>query len=122
MSWASPARPGRLPSVRIGAVTVSPGLANAVVMRSLRRSMPRLLHCYEQGLLRDSRAGGRLTVRYTIEPNGVVSRVVAEADETLAQVAQCLQRVVPLSGPYPQPAGLVAVSVVVPLQFVAPSS
>ena len=99
------------PLVRMGASSVSGRVPPEVIQRIVRQNFGRMRGCYEEGLRQNPHAAGRLTVQFTIEQNGSVSRVsTAGADEVGAGVAACVVRAMQqLSFPAPD-GGTVTVS------------
>lgn len=116
------AAPSGVPRVRAGAVTVSGRLPREIIMRVVRQNFGRFRMCYEKGLARDAALAGRVELRFVIERDGSVSRVVSGAGTDLpdAEVVKCATNA--LNGvSFPLPEGGPA-SVVFPLLFEPPSS
>lgn len=63
----------RAPVVRIGKTEVSGRLPPEVIQRIVRQNYGRFRMCYEQGLARDPRLNGRVSVRFVIGRGGEVS-------------------------------------------------
>ncbi len=63
------------PQVRTGTTQVSGRLPAEVVRRIVRQNDGRFRLCYEQGLQRDPKLEGRVTVRFVIGRDGAVSNV-----------------------------------------------
>jgi Ca-activated chloride channel family protein len=61
------------PKVRLGDAAVVGSLPREVIQRIVRQNFGRFRTCYEQGLARDPKLAGRLTVRFTIGRDGGVS-------------------------------------------------
>ncbi len=125
---APPAVEGRaaedaLPSGRSGAATRAPpplpgarGRLPAEVIRSaIRNNFGRFQRCYEQGLARDPKLTGSVTVRFVIAEDGKASDVSnLGSDLPDAEVVNCVMEV--YSGLYfPQPEG--RITVIYPLRF-----
>ncbi|WP_438025601.1 AgmX/PglI C-terminal domain-containing protein [Sorangium sp. So ce233] len=109
------------PSVRMGATQVSGRFPPEVVQRIVRQSFGRFRLCYEEGLRRDPRLQGRVTVHFTIDPSGaVVNARDGGFDLPDAAVVSCVIRAFPALS-FPAPEGG-SVDVVYPLQFAPPSA
>ncbi len=81
----------RIPSVRIGAPTVTGGLAREVVRRVLDRQRTKFQYCYEKHLLVDSKVRGTLKVAFEIVETGKAANVGTVGIE--GEVAACTRRV-----------------------------
>jgi len=109
------------PQVRMGPLTVKGGLPPEIIMRVNRSNFNRLRLCYENGLRKNPSLGGQVSVRFTIGPNGNVTRSEkASADIPDAAVTSCVVRTF-LSIKYPQPSPSGVVVVVAPITFVPPA-
>ncbi len=81
----------RPPRIHIGEAIVSGGLAVPQVRRIARRHSRALLHCYEQGRLRNAMLKGEVTIHFFVSPNGrVLTSVVAESNVGDAPTAECI--------------------------------
>jgi hypothetical protein len=77
--------------VRIGAPTVTGGMAREVVRRVIDRQRNKFQYCYEKHLLVDSRVQGTLKVALEILPSGKPENVGTLGIE--GEVAACTKRV-----------------------------
>ncbi|MBX3218388.1 MAG: AgmX/PglI C-terminal domain-containing protein [Labilithrix sp.] len=59
-------------AVRPGTLTIERGIAADEVQRVVRGSVPRLRACYSAELARTPSTGGRLAIRFTLDPSGAV--------------------------------------------------
>src|SRR6187402_2431056 len=73
----------RVPRIRAGGVTVLGGLPQETVMRTVRQNFGRFRLCYEKGLSRNPALAGKVELRFAIERDGSVSRVVSGAGSDL---------------------------------------
>jgi len=115
------ASPSRVPRVRAGGVTVLGGLPQETVMRTVRQNFGRFRLCYEKGLAQNAALAGKVELRFVIERDGAVSRVVSGAGTDLPdpEVVKCATNA--LNGvAFPLPQGGPA-TVVFPISF-EPSS
>jgi TonB family protein len=104
-----------VPNVRYGAVELQGGLSAEVVRRVNQRHINEVRFCYEQGLSRAPDAEGRVVLRYTIAPAGVVKTAeVASSTVTYAQIGTCLTQAV-RRWQYPAPEGGGVVTVSLPI-------
>jgi hypothetical protein len=109
----------RLPSVRPGALAVSGRLAPDVVQKVLDGARPRVLACYERGLTRQPKLGGRVTVRFVIGSDGAVGLASNGGSElTDPATTECIVNVFETLS-FPRPAGGI-VTVIAPY-VLAPS-
>jgi Ca-activated chloride channel family protein len=104
------------PRVRMGATQVSGRLPPEVIQRIVRMNFGRFRFCYEQGLRRDPRLGGRVAVRFVIGRDGAVAAAEsAGSDLPSGEVIGCVVRSFSALS-FPQPEGGV-VTVVYPIVF-----
>lgn len=95
-----------------GTGTVTGGLAQEVIRRTIQRNIGQVRFCYEQALNANPNLAGRVTVRFVISPSGAVQTAVASSS-TVADprvgvcVAQAMRR---LSFPAPDGGGVVSVT------------
>ncbi len=79
-------------SVRTSPPKVGGGLKPADVAEIVRRGMPAVTLCYQRGLKRDPRLGGKMVVRLTVSPLGSVSSVDFDVDGLGEEkVTACIQ-------------------------------
>ncbi|MBI5491008.1 MAG: AgmX/PglI C-terminal domain-containing protein [Deltaproteobacteria bacterium] len=80
---------GRTPDLRLGEATTYGGLSKEVIRRIVQQHRGRIRHCYEASLQSSPELTGRVTVRFSIAPQGnVLSAENAgntTGDDTLAQ-------------------------------------
>lgn len=105
-------RPKTTPSLRQGATTVTGKLPPEVIQRIVRQNFGRFRLCYEKGLAKNVNLGGRVTVKFTIDPTGAVSHLVdGGSDLSDKDVVACVvQAFSNLSFPTPEGGGTVAVA------------
>jgi hypothetical protein len=105
------------PRVRQGNVTVTGGLASAVVERVVRQNFGRFRLCYETGRQREPKLAGVVVTRFTINATGTVAKAEADPCTTMpnADVAACVVRGVSVLN-FPSPDGG-DVTVVFPVLF-----
>jgi hypothetical protein len=89
-SGSSPAKP---PKVSEGAAQVSGRLPREVIERIVRQNFGRFRLCYENGLRNNPKLQGRVSVRFVIGRNGIVSNV-SNGSSTLPDggVVSCVVR------------------------------
>ncbi len=105
------------PRVRAGAATVNGRLPPEVIHRVVRRRFARFRLCYEDGLRKEPKLEGQVSVRFVIGRDGSVSNPKGSGDLEDKSVVACLiQAFAGLSFPAPE-AGIV--TVVYPLVFLA---
>lgn len=63
-----------------------------LIQRVIRRNLKRFRFCYEKILLKQPTASGKVTVRFTIEPDGHVGRAMAVHASGIAELDQCIVR------------------------------
>ncbi|MBN1605011.1 MAG: AgmX/PglI C-terminal domain-containing protein, partial [Polyangiaceae bacterium] len=104
------------PTVRMGAVQVTGRLPPEVIQRIVRQNYGRFRMCYEQGLGRNPRLQGRVSVRFQIAADGSVTQPAnSGSDMPDAGVVTCvLDAYSALSFPAPEGG---AVTVVYPILF-----
>jgi hypothetical protein len=98
------------PSVRMGATTVSGGLAPEVVQRVVRRQFSRIRYCYEKGLTNNPTLAGKITTSFTISATGATEGIATNSDLNDKEVVSCVsQTFASLSFPKPE-SGVVKVT------------
>jgi hypothetical protein len=116
---AEPARHGKGPQVRMGAVSISGRLPPKVIGRIVRQNFGRFRLCYENGLRNNPSLQGRVAVHFVIGNDGAVSNVGnAGSDMPDSSVVSCVVRAFyGLSFPRPE-RGIV--TVMYPIMFSPP--
>jgi hypothetical protein len=102
--------------IRLGATSVNGRLPPEVIQRIVRQSQGRFKACYTDGLSRNPSLEGRVSVRFVIGRDGMVSNVAnGGSDLPDAKVVACVERVFErMTFPAPE-GGIVTVSY--PLMF-----
>ncbi len=118
---AAPAGPSsgkRVPRIRIGQVTLTGPLPIEVVQRIVRQNFGRLRVCYDNGLRANAELEGKVTVKFTIKPDGSVGTVDDGGGTTLPDkdMIACLRRAFGTLS-YPEPENGGAVVVLYPMVF-----
>jgi tetratricopeptide (TPR) repeat protein len=80
----------RPPQVRMGATQVSGRLPPEIIQRIVRQRFGTLRACYEDGLRRNPRLQGRVSVRFVIEGDGAVEQAQATGEIEDAEVLRCI--------------------------------
>lgn len=105
-----------VPQVRMGTATLSGAMPPEIVQRVVRQNYARFRLCYEQGLTKNPKLEGRVTVRFVIGRNGSVSHVSnGGSDIPDSTVVECVMRAY-YGLSFPQPEGGI-VTVVYPILF-----
>jgi hypothetical protein len=78
-----------------------------VIRRVIRRAMPGIKYCYEQGLLQNKNLAGKVSIHFVIANNGAVVSATPKAGIS-ATVDQCVARKISQLS-FPTPGGLVEV-------------
>ena len=106
----------KAPKVRVGAATVNGRLPPEVIQRIVRQNFGRFRVCYDEGLGKNPKLEGRVSVRFVIGRDGNVSSTGdGGSDLPDSAVISCVQRAIGgLS--FPQPEGGV-VTVIYPVHF-----
>ncbi len=107
------------PSIKMGATTASPGLPKEVVQRIVRQNFGRFRLCYENGLRKNPKLAGKVTVKFDIDLSGSVANVTSTTDMTDKSVSTCVAKAF-YGLSFPEPDGGV-VKVTYPISF-KPSS
>ena len=90
------------PEIRSGRITISDGLPPEVVMRIVRQNFGRVRLCYESALRSDPTLSDTVSVHFTIDADGGVSKSRAEPGP-LGELEACVARVfLALAFPKPQ--------------------
>jgi hypothetical protein len=101
--------------VTMGKAEPFEGLDKDAVRRVIKRAMPGIKFCYEQGLQQNNDLGGKVRVKFVVAPNGSVadSRAVEGID---AKVDSCVaSKIAQLS--FPMPANGSVVEITYPFMF-----
>lgn len=103
--------------VRQGATTVNGKLPVEVIQRIVRQYWGGFRLCYEQGLAKNPKLAGRVSVKVVIDPTGLVSSAMdGGSDIGSTAVVRCIaDRFMTMS--FPQPSDGAPVTVVYPLHF-----
>lgn len=90
-------------------VEVRGGLEDAVVRRIIEERLPAIRICYETALLTAPELQGEIVLSWTVQPQGLVSDVMAESKESSSEDLQtCLkERVAQWKFPEPKGGGIV---------------
>jgi len=75
-------RSKRVPRVRIAHAQTSPGIDKSIIRRIVRNHHREIVHCYNQGLVRDPNLRGRVAVRFQIAPSGSVALAAVASNTT----------------------------------------
>ncbi len=103
--------------VMSGRSAVKGSLTKAEVARPIRRNLARFKFCYQKRLRSNPYLRGKVSVSFTITPNGTVSRArVRETSVNDTTVEECVIRVLK-SLEFPRPKGGGSVTVTYPLVF-----
>ncbi len=106
----------KVPSVRVGATSVSGHLPPEVIQRIVRQNFGRFRACYENGLRGNPALGGRVAVRFVIGRDGAVGSVGnGGSDLPDPNVVSCVVRAF-YGLSFPQPDGGI-VTVTYPIVF-----
>ncbi|MBS1123248.1 MAG: domain containing protein, partial [Deltaproteobacteria bacterium] len=98
----------RPPTVTIGQPSSDVGLDKAIIRRLIRRNLQKIQYCYEKELVSKPTLAGTVTVKFTINPDGVV---VSATGSGMTNVDSCVATVVQgISFPKPNGGGAVVVS------------
>ena len=116
-SATASAAPGRIPVITVDTSTVMTGLPPVIIQRIIRQNAGRFRLCYEKGLQSDPNLTGKVSTKFTIDPQGNVSKSESAPTTTMtdATVVACVVRAFQ-SLVFPRPEGG-AVEVVYPLVF-----
>jgi hypothetical protein len=114
-SWgASPASTAP-PRIRTEPVSVSGRLPPEVIQRIVRQNFGRFRLCYENGLRKDPKLGGKVAVTFVIQADGSVSSPTSGGDLASPDVKACIVKAIGRLS-FPQPEGG-TVKVTYPLVF-----
>jgi TonB family protein len=84
-------RASRVPGIYPHDVSLAGGLSKEAIRRTVRSHMSEIRHCYEQGLRSMPDLAGRVSVRFTVRPDGaVLSSQVAGSTLQSASTEQCM--------------------------------
>ena len=107
--------------IKPGKTTVSDGLDKDVIARVVRKNQKAIKACYEKGLARDPNLGGKVSVSWTIGPNGsVIKTSIAESGMRDPAVEGCIMGHV-RTWKFPNPRGGGVVHVTYPWVFTSGS-
>jgi hypothetical protein len=96
--------------------TTALGFYRVVIRRVLRQHIADLRACYARGLATKPDLAGRLSLRFTIDPNGNAKDVLSVAPSPLdVDVTACVTRAV-ASMTFPQPQGG-SITIVYPMEL-----
>ncbi|MBX3272332.1 MAG: energy transducer TonB [Sandaracinaceae bacterium] len=96
------------------------GLSRDAIRRVVRRNLPQVRHCYEQGLTNHPSLEGRVVVSWTVDSSGTVQRSeVAQSTLGNAGVESCIASAV-RRWTFPQPDGGMPVGVNYPFMLQSP--
>lgn len=111
------AAPKRTSKTTLGTAVVTTGLDKDIIRRIVRAHIGEVRHCYNRGLVTDPALAGKITVGFTIGPDGDVSTATVK-DDTMgdASVAACLTKAV-RRWKFPKPVGGGVVAVQYPFTF-----
>jgi Ca-activated chloride channel family protein len=85
----------RVPRVRMAKAKVMGSLNKDIIRRIVRAHINEVRHCYNQALVRDPNAKGRIVIEFVIDASGRVSvAVVLESALEDERVGQCITRAV----------------------------
>ena len=112
-------RSADVPSVAFGLLDVKGDLDKSIVRRYLRRTLPKLTHCYEKQLRDTPTLKGAATIRFTIGADGIVSASTATGLGNTT-VETCVATVIK-GIEFPKPKGNATVNVTSPLTFMLPA-
>jgi hypothetical protein len=96
------------PEAMEGRVTVVGSLDKDVIRRVIKRAMPAIKYCYEQGLLQNKNLAGKVSIYFVISNNGTVASATPKAGIS-ATVDQCVAKKISQLA-FPNPGGLVEVT------------
>ena len=98
-------RPSRVPRITHVNTSVIGALSAEAIRRVVRRHLPEIRHCYEQGLTGNPSLEGRVTVSWLVSPTGAVqSTNVAGSTLGNQRVESCISQAV-RRWTFPQPEG-----------------
>ena len=96
------------PTVSVGQPNAQGDLDKAIIRRYMKRNLQKIQYCYEKELVAKPSLAGTVTVRFTINADGRVSRSSASG---LPVVDACVAAVVgAIEFPRPKGGGVVSVS------------
>lgn len=97
--------------------TTRGALSRMQIQRVIRKNMRRVKYCYEKALARHVQLAGKVSMSFTIGPDGrVTSARVKSSTLKLGGLGRCLERVI-LSMRFPKPTGGGSVKVTYPFRF-----
>jgi hypothetical protein len=111
---APPASSGRVPRVRQEKATVTGALDKDIIRRIVRAHINEIRYCYNQVLVLDPHAGGRVELEFEIAKDGTVSRSTVKSSTVDDKaVAECMAKAV-LRWKFPKPTEKSSVAVIYP--------
>jgi hypothetical protein len=100
-----------VPSIRVGASSVSGRLPPELIQRVVRASFGKFRACYERAIAKNPKAGGKTETRFVIDRDGKVSAAQTSVSGLLPpEMAQCMQTVFQSLEFQPPSEGVVAVT------------
>jgi len=83
-----------VPRLKARAVTVGPAVSIAVIRRIVRQNRAAFRLCYRSVLQRAPKLRGRITVEFSVDPSGAVTRATETPSTTMPDTAvvQCVVR------------------------------
>ena len=95
----------RVPTINTVDTRVVGALSAEAIRRVVRRHLPEVRHCYEQGLVGNPSLEGRVTVSWIVSPTGAVqSANVVNSSLSNGRVEGCVEQAV-RRWTFPQPEG-----------------
>ena len=85
-------KPAPLPTVSVGQPSADGGLDKAIIRRYVKRNIQKIQYCYEKFLLSNKLLKGTVTVVFTIELDGKVSK--SDGTGVDPEVASCVAGVI----------------------------
>ena len=111
----SPLDPGVGPNVLVQSVALPSDAREAAVAESLRAKVPAFRRCYEDGLAKDPKLAGTMSLKFHLTERGAIDFALAQDDSTLTApaVVGCMTDVVKTAtgpaGSGKSPGGLIVV-------------
>lgn len=88
----TPPAGGGAPSLRMGATSVAGRVPPELIQRVVRQNFGMFRLCYETGLRKDPKLGGRISTSFTIDAKGAVKNVSATSDLPDKDVVECVKK------------------------------
>lgn len=106
-----------VPRVRQKKATVSAGLDKDIVRRIVRAHINEVRYCYTQALVKNPKANGMLTLTWTINADGKVSKAKVKSNKIKARgLGECVRRAI-TRWKFPKPTTGEPMTVVYPFSF-----